>query len=198
LRIIFNGIYYISYFCCCKCQVSILGMKTRKLHQPILKRKTDAAWLCGKLCDHQLHLLGQSLSAEMRMSLKTPSLFIPRFDSFRLGHLHRPYKLPHPSILGWCGQHECHQWETETSVPLSLPKWGKTFLNSFQDLNNIQNTINFFINAIINALCTKVNEQLLKARGLNSSIQLWSSNLFVPSLILLVTGQRYETTKFSK
>ena len=50
LRIIFNGIYYISYFCCCKCQVSTLGMKTRKLHQPILKHKTDTTWLCEKSC----------------------------------------------------------------------------------------------------------------------------------------------------
>ena len=30
-------------------------------------------------------------------------------------------------------------------------------------------------------LCTNVNEQLLKARGLNSSIQLWSSNQSVCS-----------------
>ncbi len=50
LCIIFNGIYYISYFCCCKCQVSTLGMKTRKLHQPILKHKTDTTWLCEKSC----------------------------------------------------------------------------------------------------------------------------------------------------
>ncbi len=29
-------IYHVSYLCCCKCQVSTLGMKTRKSQQPIL------------------------------------------------------------------------------------------------------------------------------------------------------------------
>ena len=130
LRIIFNGIYYISYFCCCKCQVSILGMKTRKLHQPILKRKTDAAWLCGKLCDHQLHLLGQSLSAEMRMSLKT-TLFR---DLILSGS---------DTCIGLINSSSIDTWMMRPARMPSVRNWDKcvtlyrnevTFLNSDEDL----------------------------------------------------------------
>jgi nuclear pore complex protein Nup155 len=37
----------------------------------LLDHTVEVLALWKVLCDHQLHLLGQSLSAEMRMSLKT-------------------------------------------------------------------------------------------------------------------------------
>ena len=93
-------------------------MKTRKLHQPILKRKTDAAWLCGKLCDHQLHLLGQSLSAEMRMSLKTTlfrDLILSGSDTC-IGLIN---SLIHRYLDDAASTDAISE---KTSVPLSLPK----------------------------------------------------------------------------
>jgi nuclear pore complex protein Nup155 len=44
---------------------SLLAMKQ------LLDHTVEVLALWKVLCDHQLHLLGQSLSAEMRMSLKT-------------------------------------------------------------------------------------------------------------------------------
>ena len=44
------------------------------MQEQLLDHTVEVLALWKVLCDHQLHLLGQSLSAEMRMSLKTTLL----------------------------------------------------------------------------------------------------------------------------
>jgi nuclear pore complex protein Nup155 len=109
---------------------SLLAMKQ------LLDHTVEVLALWKVLCDHQLHLLGQSLSAEMRMSLKTTlfrDLILSGSDTC-IGLIN---SLIH-RYLDDAASTDAISEKLRQVCP-SLYRNEVKLLNSFQDLNDIHN-----------------------------------------------------------